>query len=149
MHPAMPHSKVTSTYGWNRRSGYAGRRAEAWWYEPARPAAFLVPPRRPHRGAWSTIAIVLGMLGMASLVMARPTSEPQKLSAIAGGADQHSCHTLVGKTVLATNQIDFNLHAAQALQYGCLEFRDGNLTVHHDALFGHITQVVKVGIDQK
>jgi hypothetical protein len=51
--------------------------------------------------------------------------------------------------VLATNQIDFNLRAAAALRHGCLEFRDGTLAAHHDALFGHITQVVKVGIDQK
>jgi hypothetical protein len=144
----MPNSKVSSSYGWSQQTVNTGRRLGAWRYEPARPAAFLALPRRSRLGAWSTVAIVLGVLGTASLVTAKTASEPQKPSTIAG-ADQHDCHALVGKTVLATNQIDFNLRAAAALQHGCLEFRDGTLAAHHDALFGHITQVVKVGIDQK
>jgi hypothetical protein len=146
----MSHPKVSSSYGWSRRTVDTGRRLGAWRYEAARPALFLALPHRSPRGSWSTVAIVLGMLGMASasLVMAKAASEPQKSSTVIG-TNRHDCHTLVGKTVLATNQIDFNLHAAEALQHGCLEFRDGTLAVHHDGLFGHITQVVKVGIDQK
>jgi hypothetical protein len=144
----MPNSKVSNSYGWSRQTVNTGRRLGTWRFEVARPAAFLALPRRSRLGPWSTVAIVLGVLGTASLVMAKSASEPQQPSSIAG-ADQHDCHTLVGKTVFATNQIDFNLRAAEALHRGCLEFRDGSLTVHHYALFGHITQVVKVGIDQK
>ena len=144
----MPLSKVSSSYGWSRRTVGTGRRVGMWRYEPARPAAFLALPRRSRLGAWSTVAIVLGVLGMASLVMAKTASEPQK-PPVAASVDRHDCHALVGKIVLATNQIDFNLRAAEALQHRCLDYRDGSLTVHHDALFGHITQVVKVGIDQK
>jgi hypothetical protein len=144
----MPPSKVSSSYGWSRRTVSTGRRVGAWRFERARPAAFLALPRRSPLGVWSTVAIVLGVLGMASLVMAKTASEPQKPST-AASVDQHDCHALVGKIVLATNQIDFNLRAAEALQHRCLELRDGSLTVHHDALFGHITQIVKVGIDQQ
>jgi hypothetical protein len=144
----MPHSKLSSFYGWSNRPLHDGRRLGAWRYAQARPALFLAQPSRSPLGLWSTVAIVLSVLGMASLVMAKTASEPQKPSNIAG-AGQHDCHTLLGKTVLATNQIDFNLRAASALQHRCLEFRDGILAAYHDALFGHITQVVKVGIDQK
>jgi hypothetical protein len=147
---AMPHSKVSSSSRssrWSRRTVNTGRAVGAWRYEPARPAPFLAPPRRSPLGAWAAAALVLCMLGTASLVMAKTEVELQKPSLAAG--DRHKCHTLIEKTLIATNQIDFQLRAAAALQLGCLEFRDGSLAAHHDALFGHITQVVKVGIDQQ
>jgi hypothetical protein len=143
----MPHSKVSSSSGWSRRTVNTGRAIGAWRYEPARPAPFLALPRRSPLGAWSAAALVLCMLGTASLVMAKTEVELQKPSRAAG--DRHECHTLIEKTLIATNQIDFQLRAAAALQHGCLEFRDGSLAAHHDALFGHITQVVKAGIDQQ
>jgi hypothetical protein len=144
----MQRSKVGSAYGWSQPTVETGRRLGAWRHEAARPVALLAPPRRSPLGPWTIVAIVLGMLGMASLVMAKTAGDLQKPSTIAG-ANPHDCHALVGKTVLATNQIDFNLRAAEALQHGCLEFRDGTLSAHHDGLFGHVTQVVKVGIDQR
>jgi hypothetical protein len=120
------------------------------WYEPPRPGAPVAHSRRVPLGAWSVVAIGLSVLALANTGKADPASATLKLAIVGGAADQHSCHALVMTTVAATNQIDFSLRAADALHYGCLEFRDGSgLSVHYNSLFGHISQVVKVGIDKR
>jgi hypothetical protein len=143
----MPLSKLGSSHNGSQPIPSPDRRLGAW-HEPARREPPAAPPGAALRGRWSAVAVIVAALGTASLVMAR-TEERQTPATSGGAADQHSCQAMVGKTVLATNQIDFNLRAAQALQYGCLEIAEGGLVVHHEALFGHITHVVKMGIDKR
>lgn len=93
----------------------------------------------------------MALLATTLLIM-RSTGDANATPPLAityGASDQHQCGMLVHRTVAATNQIDFNLRAAEALRYGCLEYRDGELTSRVPALFGHIVRVTKVGIDER
>jgi hypothetical protein len=132
--PMMSRPNTRATFGWSSK--------------PA-PAASL-RRRRSRRHASAAIAAV-ALVATALLIM-RSTGDAHATPPLAityGASDQHQCDTLIHRTVAATNQIDFGLRAAEALRYGCLEYRDGELTPHTPALFGHIVRVAKVGIDER
>jgi len=87
-----------------------------------------------------------------TLLIMRSTGDAHATPPLAityGAVDQHQCATLIHRTVAATNQIDFSLRTAEALRYGCLEYRDGEVTPRMPALFGHIVRVTKVGLDER
>lgn len=144
----MPQRRISNPKETTPSTGAVGGGER--WYERPRPVAPVAQPRRLPLGAWSAVAIGLSVLALANMGKADPASAAPQLSITGGAVDQHSCRALVMTTVAATNQIDFSLHAADALHYGCLEFRDGSgLGVHSNSLFGHISQIVRVGIDKR
>lgn len=93
-----------------------------------------IPPRAPsaapRRRATLTAAAVLAAFGAligGSVVVAHsfPAKAPPSVLALNGGASgQHSCSNLLNKVGDATNQVDFSLNVASAVQAKCLD-------IHH------------------
>lgn len=127
----MARKTSSVTYGWSSRPAGTSRRSTA----------------RSVLLALGVIAIGIAAIALMKTVGEARTTAPVVLAY--GDAGQHQCGTLVGRTIAATNQIDFDLRAATALRYGCLEYREGELTTRAPAVFGHIVSIAKVGIDER
>jgi hypothetical protein len=121
-----------ATYGWSTRPAGAARRGEA---------------RRR-----ATLALAVIAAGIAAIALMKTVGEARATAPLAlayGDAGQHQCGALVGRTIAATNQVDFDLRAAEALRHRCLEYRDGELTTRAPAVFGHIVGIAKAGSDER
>lgn len=87
----------------------------------------------------------LGALISGSVVVARAFSDeggPQVLALSAGASDQRSCSTLLGKVGSATNQVDFSLNVASAVQAKCLDIN--HLGPSDSDRSGHMVRATKV-----
>jgi hypothetical protein len=97
---------------------------------PSSPPAARPASTAPRRRATLLAAAVLAGLGAligGSVVVAHsfPAKAPPSVLALNGGAsDQHSCSNLLNKVGDATNQVDFSLNVASAVQAKCLD-------IHH------------------
>jgi PilZ domain len=100
---------------------------------PAEPAPAAAAPRpasaAPRRRATLMAAAILAGLGGligGSVVVAHsfPAKAPAVLALNGGASGQHSCGNLLDKVGGATNQVDFSLNVASAVQAKCLD-------IHH------------------
>ena len=112
------------------------------------------PLAEPRRGLTKLPLVVLLAIGSAvlvaaiggSVVMANGGGDeapPGQLAVTVGDFDQHSCAGLMGKVNGATNQVDFSLHVAKAVQAKCLDLQRIGSSPDND-LSGHMLQATKV-----
>jgi hypothetical protein len=82
--------------------------------------------RRRLLGFLALGAAVLGLLigGGALLGERRQAGPPPALAISRGASEQHSCSSLMGRVNGASNQLDFSLNVASAVQAKCLD-------IHH------------------
>lgn len=106
--------------------------------ETARPAAVMpetAPPlSRPAARRFRQRILAVAAMAMASLGLVigggtllagwRHGGVPPALAISAGASDEHSCPNLMGKVNGSSNQLDFSLNVASAVQAKCLD-------VHH------------------
>ena len=104
--------------------------------------------RAGGRRATLIAAALIGGLGAligGSAIVAQAFSDPDAppLLALNGGAsDQHSCATLLDKVGGSTNQIDFSLNVASAVQAKCLNMN--HLGPSDSDHTGHMVRATKV-----
>jgi hypothetical protein len=91
------------------------------------PSAPAVAPSRRLAVVIAGAVVGVGSLIGGAVVIASGGGEgklPPLLALNLGSANQRSCTTLMDRAMTATNQLDFSLHVASALQAKCLD-------VHH------------------